>query len=96
LGFQVDWEHRFEAGFPLYMQVSRDRLVLHLSEHHGDGTPGTAVYLPMRGVPAFHAELHGRPGHGANPGLEAGMRGGKAVTVTDPFGNILRFDEDRP
>jgi Glyoxalase superfamily protein len=25
LGFQVDWEHRFEPGLPLYMQVSSRR-----------------------------------------------------------------------
>ena len=24
LGFKVDWEHRFEPGLPLYMQVSKD------------------------------------------------------------------------
>src|SRR5690349_4182951 len=34
LGFKVDWEHRFEPDTPLYMQVSRDGCVLHLSEHH--------------------------------------------------------------
>src|SRR5687768_18025800 len=41
LGFKVDWEHRFEAGLPLYMQVSRDQCILHLSEHHGDCSPGS-------------------------------------------------------
>ena len=40
LGFTVNWEHRFEPGMPLYMQVSRDGIVLHISEHHGDGSPG--------------------------------------------------------
>ena len=30
LGFQIDWEHHFEANTPLYMQVSRGPLVLHL------------------------------------------------------------------
>jgi len=35
LGFAVDWEHRFDGQGPLYMQVSRGALVLHLSEHHG-------------------------------------------------------------
>lgn len=39
LGFQVDWEHRFEPGLPLYLQVSRDACVLHLSEHHGELLP---------------------------------------------------------
>jgi catechol 2,3-dioxygenase-like lactoylglutathione lyase family enzyme len=30
LGFRIDWEFRFEPTFPVYMQVSRDGLVLHL------------------------------------------------------------------
>lgn len=34
LGFRIDWQHRFEANFPLYLQVSRGECVLHLSEHH--------------------------------------------------------------
>lgn len=25
-GFQVDWEHRFEPGFPVFAQVYRDGL----------------------------------------------------------------------
>ena len=60
LGFTVDWAHRFSEGAPLYMQVSRGPLVLHLSEHHGDGTPGSAVYIETQGVRALHAELRGR------------------------------------
>ena len=44
LGFQVDWEHRFEPATPVYMQVSRGDCRIHLSEHHGDGTPGTATF----------------------------------------------------
>ena len=31
LGCKVDWEHRFEPGALVYMQVSRDELVLHLA-----------------------------------------------------------------
>ena len=38
LGMKVDWEHRFGADYPVYMQVSRGDLVFHLSEHSGDGT----------------------------------------------------------
>jgi len=45
LGFVVDWEHRFEPTLPLYMQTSRSDCVLHLSEHHGDGCPGTRVRI---------------------------------------------------
>jgi len=38
LGFAVDWEHRFEDGTPLYMQVSKDGCVIQLSEHYGDAS----------------------------------------------------------
>jgi len=48
-GFHLDWEHRFDATAPLYMQVSRDGLVLHLSEHYGDGSPGTRFQVTYEG-----------------------------------------------
>jgi ribosomal-protein-alanine N-acetyltransferase len=60
LGFKVDWEVRFDDNAPIYMQVSRDNLVLHLSEHHGDGSPGSVVYVTMTGIDDLHAELIGR------------------------------------
>ncbi|WP_272917048.1 glyoxalase superfamily protein [Pontibacillus yanchengensis] len=34
LDFSLDWEHRYEEYFPLYMQVSSGDFMLHLSEHH--------------------------------------------------------------
>jgi hypothetical protein len=33
LGFAVDWEHRYGDNSPLYTQISRSGLRLHLSEH---------------------------------------------------------------
>jgi hypothetical protein len=48
-GFHLGWEHRDEPNAPLYMQVSRDGLVLHLSEHHGDGSPGACFHVDYRG-----------------------------------------------
>ncbi len=36
LDFKIDWEHRFSTDSPLYMQISREHITLHLSEHHGD------------------------------------------------------------
>jgi catechol 2,3-dioxygenase-like lactoylglutathione lyase family enzyme len=92
LGFAVDWEHRFAAGLPLYMQVSRAGLLLHLSEHHGDASPGANAFVPMRGIRAFHAELAAKRYSYMNPGLED-MPWGLQITVSDPFGNRLRFCE---
>lgn len=93
LGMQVDWEHRFEPGLPLYRQVSRGDLVLHLTEHHGDSTPGSVVYIYMTEVQSLHAELSERSSVGHNqPGL--GSEDGRTeFSVTDPFGNQLRFGQ---
>ncbi len=57
LGFTIDWEHRFEDGMPLYFQISRSGCVLHLSEHHGDGTPGTKIRIECDNVKVYHKEL---------------------------------------
>ena len=68
LGFKVDWEHRFDATAPLYLQLRRAKLVLHLSEHHGDATPGAALLISVDDIAALQAELlakdypHARPG----------------------------------
>jgi hypothetical protein len=48
LGYAIDWEHRFERALPLYMQISRDDSTLHLSEHHGDGSPGQHLRVGQR------------------------------------------------
>ncbi|MCK7624783.1 glyoxalase superfamily protein [Streptomyces sp. RS10V-4] len=95
LGCAIDWEHRFEPGMPLYTQVSRDGLVLHLSEHHGDATPGSTAYVELTGVRALHAELTAKDYAYQRPGLEEDEFG-TGLVVTDPFGNRVRFNEPHP
>ncbi|MBO3732978.1 glyoxalase superfamily protein [Glycomyces niveus] len=93
LGFRVAWEHRFEPGMPLYLQVERGRTVLHLSEHHGDGSPGAAVFVPLTGLDAFRRELAAKDYPYLNPGVEDVPWGAREMTLVDPFGNTLRFNE---
>ncbi len=57
LGFRIDWQHRFESGFPLYLQVSRGDCVLHLSEHKGDAMPGAALRIETDELETFRAQL---------------------------------------
>ncbi|TNC10715.1 VOC family protein [Methylobacterium terricola] len=90
LGFTVNMEHRFEPELPLYMAIARAGLELHLSEHHGDASPGSTAYVWMTGIHAFHAELIAkRYGYG-RPGIET-LPWGDQVQVSDPFGNRIRF-----
>ena len=96
LGFTIDWEHRFEPSLPVYIQVSRAGCVLHLTEHHGDCTPGSTVFVRMTGLDDFHSELMARDYPYARPGVEIAPWNAKLMQVTDPFGNRLRFNEDLP
>lgn len=93
LGFGVEWEHRFEPELPLYLRLRRGRTVLDLSEHHGDGTPGTVAWIPIGNAEAFLAELAARPHRRLRPGIDHAAPGGPTVSVLDPFGNTLRFCE---
>jgi hypothetical protein len=70
VGFKIDWEHRFGDNFPLYMQVSLGALVLHLSEHHGDACPGSAVRVEVTGLRAFHEHLSAKDYRYLKPGVE--------------------------
>lgn len=92
LGMQVDFEHRFEPGMPLYCQVSRGPLKLHLSEHSGDASPGSTALVYMKGVEALQKELIGKGYKYNRPGLEK-QDWGLECTVIDPFRNHIRFLE---
>lgn len=90
LGFTVRWEHRFEEAMPLYVEVERDGVRLHLSEHHGDATPGSSVIIHVADAAALQRELIAHEYRYARPGLEQ-KDWGLTVTVGDPAGNRLIF-----
>lgn len=93
LGFVVDWMHRFEDTMPLYMQVSKDTLSLHLTEHHGDCSPGTKVFIECTGLKEYHSELIKKKYKYNRPCLEKAFYGAWSMEVSDPFGNKLLFSE---
>ncbi|HML29694.1 MAG TPA: glyoxalase superfamily protein [Hyphomicrobium sp.] len=91
LGFALDWEHRFEAGMPLYAQISRGACVLHLSEHHGEASPGSAVRIAVDDIDGYHAEITGKGYQFMRPGIEEMPWGTREIKVIDPFFNRLMF-----
>lgn len=91
LGFTIDWEHRFEEGLPLYMQVSRKECILHLSEHHGDCCPGAAVRIETAGLEEYQRQLAEKNYKYARPGIENTPWGSRDMFISDPFGNRLVF-----
>ncbi len=90
LGFKVDWEHRFEDNLPLYMQLSKDGCIIHLSEHYGDCSPGAQVRIETDELETFQKQLLAKQYKYARPGIEK-MPWGADMTIADPFGNRLTF-----
>ncbi len=94
LGFKMEWEHRFDDNAPLYMEVSKDNVKLHLSEHHGDATPGSRVFILCTDLKEYHAALIEKKYKYYRPGLEKAFYGCWCMDVQDPFGNRLSFNEE--
>jgi catechol 2,3-dioxygenase-like lactoylglutathione lyase family enzyme len=82
LGFAKQWEHRFEAGLPAFVEVARGGVRLFLSEHEGDARPDTLVYLRLRDVEAIAS------GFGVQAKEAPWAR---EIELCDPDGNRLRI-----
>jgi catechol 2,3-dioxygenase-like lactoylglutathione lyase family enzyme len=87
LGFTKRWEHRFEPGFPAFVEVARGRAALFLSEHEGDAPPDGVVYLRLGDVDGIASRFGGRARD-----TEWGTR---EIELRDPDGNRVRIGVER-
>jgi hypothetical protein len=95
LGFSINWEHRSE-NTPVYLEISFRDITLHLSEHHGDCSPGARIFIDdFSGLIAYHKELIVKEYRYNRPGIDAPFYESSALemTVHDPFGNRITFVE---
>ena len=95
LGFGVDWEYK-HADIPIYLQISMGDIVLHLSEHHGDASPGARVFIDdYTNLAAYHQQLIDKAYKYNRPGIHTPFwdEGALEMTVHDPFGNRITFVE---
>jgi len=101
LGFELDFGG--PAGGPgteYYGQISRAATTLQLTEVGYDPGPGATVLIWLDGVEQLREELNERrqqvrvwgPAVWA-PELEAAPWGARVLTLADPFGNHLHFNE---
>ncbi|MEO7802361.1 MAG: glyoxalase superfamily protein [Ginsengibacter sp.] len=94
LGFQIDWEHTFDINSPVYMQVTLGDIVLHLSEHSGDCSPGARILIEdFEDVKGYHARLNVKNYKYNKPGIEVPFYDESLLSmqVIDPFGNRITF-----
>ncbi len=93
LGFEVDWAHPNLEESPVYIQIARDQVVLHLSEHYGDCCPGSLVNIYTPNLEGYLEELKSQPYTYYNPSIDVTPWNLKQIMITDPFGNRLNFNE---
>jgi hypothetical protein len=87
LGFEKEWEHRFEPSCPAFVRIARHgSSPLFLSEHTRDAggplTRGAVVYLRVEDVDTIAEEFDAEI-------LE--MPWAREASLTDPDGNRLRI-----
>lgn len=91
LGFTLDWEHRFEKGTPLYMQLSYKTCLLHVSEHYGDSSPGSHIRIHVPDVADYAKQLNDKKYRFSRPGCQEMPWGTIDMTINDPSGNRVTF-----
>jgi catechol 2,3-dioxygenase-like lactoylglutathione lyase family enzyme len=92
LGFNIDWQHRFGDNFPLYMQVSREDITLHLTEHYGDCIPGARIRIRVEDLSRFHQQLGDYKYY--KPGVSKTEWDTLEMPLLDPFGSHLVFVQE--
>jgi len=93
LGFRIDWEHRFRPNHPVYMQISRNGLSLHLSENIRFQT-GVIVFVDCKHLNALYLDLNDRQKKIGLTRPERTHWQTIQMEIEDPFGNVLRFNEN--
>ena len=75
------------------MQVFRDGLAIHLSEHSGDCTPGAKIFVNIDELDALHREItSGNYGY-SRPEITVAPWGKRMFEVIDPFSNNILLNQ---
>jgi uncharacterized glyoxalase superfamily protein PhnB len=75
------------------MQVSRGNLVLHLSEHSRDCSPGAETFVHTDDPEGLHREIMSCGYRFPCPEFMTAPWGDRIFEVTDPFSKRLLFNE---
>ena len=90
LEFEKLFEHRFQKNAPLYMGIKQGDCEIHLSEHHGDATPISALRIETNNLEQYRDLLKSKNYKYFRPVVENNSWE-KCMSIIDPFGNRLIF-----
>lgn len=90
LGFKKSWEFDPGEGEPVFIEVTRDKVSLHLSEHAGDGPLGVQIYINVANAGLLYDELSSNGVSIDDPPYDAEW-GHTVFELQDLDGNTLRI-----
>jgi catechol 2,3-dioxygenase-like lactoylglutathione lyase family enzyme len=88
LGFTIDWENKPDNS-PIYLQISLDGIVIHLTEHRGDCSPGARIPIEnFSSLATYHEKLLAKNYKFNRPSIEKALWSINAICMEaiDPFG----------
>jgi len=94
LGFEIIDKHSYGDNFPLYIQIRKGEIEIHLTEHHGDCSPGAKIMIEnVDNLMDYHQALSKKDYKYNKPGIEQDPwnKDMQYIEVIDPFGNVIVF-----
>lgn len=90
LGFTTSWEHDPGDGHPVFLEMVRDNIALHLSEHEGDGPEEVSIHINVTDARALFREFLSAGAEIPDPPQDAEWDE-VVFSLNDLDGNTLRF-----
>jgi catechol 2,3-dioxygenase-like lactoylglutathione lyase family enzyme len=84
LGFLFEWEHRFAPDLPAFVSISRGHARIYLSEHEGDASPDSLLYIRHSHLDQLARVFDATP---------KDVPWGRELELRDPDGNRLRISD---
>jgi catechol 2,3-dioxygenase-like lactoylglutathione lyase family enzyme len=91
LGFEVQWQHQFEPGFPVFASLGYDGMEIYLTEHTGDCQFGGLIHFDVPDVDEYCRIIVGRGIEVAQPPTNSMGPDLRDMLIVDPDGNRLAF-----
>ena len=75
------------------MQISKNNCRIHLTGHHGDCCPGSAIIIDMEDLKIYQQSILAKEYKHSRPGYEKTEWDNLEMNIADPFGSKITFSE---
>ena len=92
LGFEKNWDHRYEPGLPLFIPIPNGVSMVFITEYKDESAFDMELYLYANGACSIESNAKTQ-GAVFDVELHEMLYGAKEFTINDPGGNKLRIGQ---